>query len=422
MFDRAYHHWLHVLQRIVGIREKTMARNATIITISHGVGLLRGLITGYLVARLLPREMYGQYQFLLAAFGVAGFLNLPGIDTSLRRAVARGEKGVLYRVFQIHILISLIGTAALLIAIAFLNPDQRQTYWLPFVIAAVLFPVSQTSSTLFGALSVGEAKFKLSLIANIVMSALIALGALLILFLKPSALLLFVTVIAVPAVVYLAFSKRIMPPSDPHIPTKPILIYAAQLSFLALPLYFSTYVDKLMISALFGVKQLAVFSVATLIPENIKTWSKEILPISFAVQARGDNSLDRRWRLLLVVGRLTALALIPIALYIAFAPAIFAILFPNYPDAVFLTQVAGFFLITQPGAFLTQYLEAQKMLKALQWTQWLSSVFYLIALVTLLPAFGLIGAIVARGVLRLSSVLLALYFLLRPHPRDIAMT
>ena len=414
LLDAPYRLALKASKRALGMNAKNYVRNATIVTLSHGVSILRGIVSGYLVARLFPRGLYGEYQFLQSVFGSLTFLSVPGIDKSLPRAIARGEKGALKRIFRWHVLACLSGSAVLLGCTALLPTFGHPELWPYFLLAAVLFPISQSASTLFGGIVSGEGRFGLSLKANITWSILMVIATLLIVFGLPSAGLLFIVSLALPAISYLWFSKGYMPKDDPSISTKPIIRYAWQMTIVSLPNYLSTYADKLLISVFLGMNQLAVFSVGILIPEQVKTWTKELLPVSLASQAKGEDTFKRRRALLIVVGRLTVLSILPVILYIVLAPAIFHLLLPNYPDAIFLSQIAACFLLLQPSALCIQYMEAQAMVKEIRWTQWLGAAIYVGSLVILLPIFGLVGAVIGRGMLRVGYALCSIFFLLKP--------
>lgn len=398
-------------KRVLGVEVKSFAKNTAIVTTSYGVSVVRGLVTGYLVARLFPREIYGQYQFILSAVGTVAAMGIPGIVNSLSRAVARGEQGVILPVARLQFGISLI-VSALLVGSTYFLPDQRQSLWPLFLLAALVFPLSQTASAIFSAATVGNARFDVSLKANIAWSVAMILATLAIIFLHPSAALLYLAATTFPALTYLHFSRPLIKRVKPEPNVRHIVRYGVQLTLLNLPVSLSWYVDKLMISAMLGLNQLAIFSVGILIPEQVKTLAKELLPVSFAVQARGDDTWQRRKRLIGAVGRGTLIFAIGITVYIFLAPWIFLLFFPNYPEAIILSQVAAAMLITQPSALLTQYIEAQAMLNALRWTQWISAAVFVISLVTLIPAYGLMGAVVARGLLRLSTAICAALYLI----------
>ncbi len=401
-----------------GINAKYLAKNSAYVTVSHGIGVLRGIVTGYIVARLFPRTLYGEYQWILAIVGTLSAIGLPEIYKASARAIARGKDGALTGVAWRQLLFCLIASAILLLMIPVLPYFHDKNVSHLLVAAAILFPLSQVSGMLFSGITLGKGNFLLALKANIVWSAAMILITAGILFLRPSPLLMLIATMSVPSLVYLAFAL-------PHLPKQKatgkdawgIVKYGLELTLLNLPITLSSKLDYFLVSAYFGLNQLAVLSVALLMPEQVKIWAGELLTITFQSQARGEDTTQRRGKLLKIVGVLTMAFAAGILVYILIAPLMFRLLFPNYLDAVYLTQFAAAILITVPSALLTQYLEAQKMILALRWTRWLAAGVYCLTLIIFVPYFGLIGAILSRGLLRLTYTLCALYFLLYNDPR-----
>jgi len=407
--------------RRFGIDAHYLAKNGFIVTSGHAVSILRGLVTGYLVARMFPRELYGQYQLILSIMGAVSAFGLSDLSKAVSRAAAKGNVAVAPTVAKYHVLFCLLGSGMLLAGIAVLPYFGREELWPLLLAGAVLFPLSQVSTVFFGGLAIGQGKFKLGFWANMVWSVLMIAFTGAMLYLHPSALLMLVGVKGIPAVVYFFFAFYMMRgiKPAPKEEAKPILKYGFSLTLMNLPLSLSWYLDSLLISALFGVNQLAVFSIALLIPEQLKVWIGELLPITFSRQARGADTMERRKKLMKQVGFLICVFAVGIALYIALAPYIFHFLFPTYPDAILLSQVAAAILITVPGGLLTQYLEAQAMVRALTMTRWIAAAVFVISLLTLVPTLGLMGALIARGLLRLSYILCTVYYLVRHPPETV---
>ncbi len=395
-----------------GINARTLAKNSAYVTLGHGVAVLRGIVTGYIVARLFPRALYGEYQWILAVVGTLASIGIPEVYKASARAIARGREGALVGVAKRQLLFCL-GTSALLLLMIPLLPyfyDKDVTYLL--IAAAVLFPFSQVAGTLFSGITLGKSNFLLALQANIAWSIAMIAVTVGILYFHPSPLLMLIATLGIPTVVYLAFTLPHLPKAKASDDAGSIVRYGFELTLLNLPLTLSSRLDYFLVSAYFGLNQLAVLSVALLIPEQVKVWIGELLAVTFQSQAKGDDSRKRRKKLMKAYVAFTLLMAAGIAVYVAIAPALFRVLFPNYLDAVSLTQFAAVILITAPSSLLLQYLEAQKMIHALRWTRWLSAAIYCVTLIVLVPRFGLIGALISRGLLRLTYAVCSISFIL----------
>lgn len=401
--------WLSPLLTSVGrkfrIDAHYFARHSSLVLLGHAVSIIRGIITGYLVARLFRKEIYGEYQFILSVVGMLGLFGLSGLGNPVSRAWARNQSFSLRTVARFQLGVCLIGSLILLACIPFLGHYHRESLWPLFVAAAVLFPLPSVTVTLFGGYTVGKARFDLALRASLIWSTLMVLATAAILVFRQSALLMLVAGMGIPSLVYIAMSRGIRPPVPTEAApdqTRTIIRYGLQYSLATLPADLVWYIDKLMISHFLGLGQLATFSVAILIPEQVKIFLKQFLPVTFAKQAMGDDTRERRRKLMRVVILGMGIFAVGIAVYIALCPWLIPLLFPNYDAKVviLLTSICAATLITNPGSLLEQYLEAQAMVREIKFTNWNAAVAFLLSLVLLVPTYGLLGAILARGIFR----------------------
>lgn len=406
---------LTAVGRRFGIDAHYFAKNSSLVLLSHVVSVLRGIITGYLVARLFEQETYGEYQFILSVVSMLALFTLPGLASSVTRAWARGDSFSLNRLTRRHVLICLAGSAVLLGAIPFLFYYGRGELWPLFAVSAVLFPLPPVAMVRYGGFTVGKARFDIALRATLIWSVLMIAATALILLYAQSALLMLMASMGIPSLVYLYISRRQQRPPEGPDNTPGILRYAWQLTFATLPVDAVWYVDKLMISHFLGLNQLATFAVALLIPEQAKILIKQFIPVAYAKQAAGGDTRERRTKLIKVV--LTGMAVFAcgIAVYIALAPFAIPLLFPNYDarEVVLLTSIAAATLIIQPGALFAQYLEAHGMIRAIRFSNWNAAASFAVALVALIPAYGLVGALLARGIFRFVYFGSTWWFMLR---------
>lgn len=395
------------------------AKNSTLVLVGHVINVARGIVTGYLVARLFDKEIYGEYQFMLSVVGIISVFNLSGLPHSVTRAWARGDTFSMKRITLTQFLVSAAGSAFLLGAIPFLGMYGRQELWPLFLLAGVLFPLPPIAMVLFGGYTVGLSRFDIALKANVTWSIAMIVLTLSVLLFQQSSFWMLLLSMSVPSFTYLFFLCRLQPQQDSSEKqnTKKIVRYAWQLTFATFPSEIVWYLDKLMISHYFGLNQLATFSVAILVPEQAKVFLKQFFPISFASQARGGDSLARRRQLFRVVLLGTFIFALGIVLYILIAPWLMPLLFPQY-DAktlVLLTSVAAASLITMPSTLISQYLEAQGMIRENTHSNWVSAAVFTALLIWLIPSYGLLGAVLARAGFRL-SMCLAPWILLARRP------
>lgn len=389
------------------------AKNSFLVLVGQAVGFVRGIVSGYLVARFFDQAVYGEYQFMLSVMGMLAVLGIPGMATPVARAWSKNEPFDLGIITRHQAIVGSVGSLLLLCAIPFLGMYGKADLWPLFVAAAVVFPIPSIAMVRFGSYTVGKPRFDIALRAGIVWSVLsIVCTALIILFWQ-SALLVLVVATIVPPVVYLWMGRAFVPPEskDPE-DSKKIIRFAWKLTFASLPADLTWYVDKLMISHFFGLNQLALFSVALIVPEQVKLFTKQFFPVAFSKQASVvDSRATRRKLTAAVLGGMGVFAA-GAAVYAIASPILMPLLFPQYDatQLTLLTSVAAVTVITNPASLFAQYLEAQGMLRETRIAQWSAAVLFAISLVTLIPTMGLLGAVLARGVFRFAYVGLSWWF------------
>jgi O-antigen/teichoic acid export membrane protein len=411
---------LTAIGKKIGIDTHYFAKNSSIVLVGHAIAIIRGIVTGYLVALLFPQKMYGEYQFILSITGAMAIFGVPGLASATGRATARGEtftnRGILMFLFPI----SSIGSLLLIATIPFLGIFDRAELWPLFLVAALFFPLSHIATVLFGGIAWGKERFDLILKTNIIWSIIMIGATILILMYWPSALLMLIASMTIPWVIQLLFLPHLSHTDANREYEGKIIKYGWQITLATLPVNMVWYLDKLLISAFFGLNQLAIFSVALLIPEQIKSLTKQFFPIAFPRQAKGSDSKERRNKLCRIVAGGTALFSCFIILYIVLSPWFMPFLFPQYTGAniILITNIAMTTLIVIPASLFPQYLEAQGMIKELQRSHWIAAILFGIFLIGLVPNYGALGAVIARGIFRVTYVGYAGWFLWKTPIRD----
>jgi O-antigen/teichoic acid export membrane protein len=397
------------------------AKNSAIATFTYVASVCSGLVTGYLVARMLPADVYGGYKFVLGITGMISVISIPGLGSAISRDIATKKPGDVALRFTLlqNALICLIGALALLGCILLLPLWHREELWPLFVVSALVFIPNQVGATFFSGIVTGTGSFGRSLKVTALSSVCVILTVLPMLLLYPSPAILLGLVVGIPSLFYLREIKRDLAVYRSESRSWGILQYGTQLSLNTIPITLSDYLDGILVSAFFGLKTLAVFSVAIIIPDQIKAWSKSLLPISFARQAAGNDDPERRRKMTVVVLLATAIFGAGILVYVLVCPWILWFLFPSYradlSQLILLSRLAALILISVPATLFPQFLEARGRVRELRRAQWSSAVILCVMLLLLVPPYGAVGALIARGIFRLSYVFSA-YLSIRALP------
>lgn len=68
-------------------------KNEFWVYLARGVSLITGLAISVAFARLAPKEVLGQYNFIFAVLAIVSLLSIPGLSNAVLRSVARGNEG-----------------------------------------------------------------------------------------------------------------------------------------------------------------------------------------------------------------------------------------------------------------------------------------------------------------------------------------
>ncbi|MBP9750563.1 MAG: oligosaccharide flippase family protein [Candidatus Peribacteraceae bacterium] len=411
------------LSRRFHINVRYFAENSAILTLNYALSVLGGLITGYLVARVLPAELYGGYRFGLAVTGFVSLITLPSLESAVAREIAK--KGPAETPLQFTILanavLCLVGALALVLIIPLLGIWERESLAPLLLVMAAFFIPLQLSSTFFSGIVTGTGEFRRLLWVNLVQTLIIVCLVPLTLFFTQSLPALYAVAVGVPGLVVVAAFWGQLGRFPSRERSWRVIKYGTLLSLNTIPVAIASQLDSFIIAGMFGLKQLALFQVAILVPEQLKVWFKSLMPVSFSRLATLEDSWESRRKVRNVTGLLMLAVGVGVAVYATLAPWLCALLFPNYAgtDIVPLTQLSAALLVVVPCSLLSQYLEAHGMVRSLQWANWLSMILFVIALFVLTPTMGLAGAILARALLRGVFALANLFSLLTvPLVRD----
>lgn len=362
------------------------------------------------VAHYLPQYIYGSYRYIFSLVAIIGAFSLTGLGTTVVRSVALGFDSSLrhgyYRnlawslpllvgfavtsgyyafshAYEIATAIAVAGAATAVINAASLH----NAYWSgkkDFYRGTLYWTIANTTAT--GA----------TILAMILTDQLLALiGA------------YFITAALVNTLLYYSIAR--------HVPVTPKSIEEARMEqdsvHLSLLNFLNTVagqIDKIIVFQMLGPTQLAIYSFALALPEQLrgvlKSGARLALP-RFAERdfAQIQGSLGAR------LLRFSLLILILATAYVFAAPLIFTLLFPTYRESVQYSQLFALTLFTTLGTIPLAALQAHAKLRALYTHSIIANVVQLSSSISLIYFFGLWGAAVAVVLNRAVNLLVPLY-------------
>lgn len=350
-------------------------------------------LTTVAFANLLNPVTYGNYKYLLSLLGMLAILSLIGVETAVAQATARGLEGSFYTGFKTKLKWGVLGSLATLGMAAYYWLKGNTAFPIPLLISAIFFPLMQASrvySSFLEGKKIFNIRTKFSIISDIAPNIAVV-GTL---FLTKNIFWLIAVYLILNTFLNYSFyliTKIKFKPNKEEDPKT--LNYGKHLSLMGVISQTAAYLDKILLFAFTGPVQLAVYSFAMILPEQIQNIlgniDKLALP-KLAIKSREEikaTLMKKFWKLSFLVG-------IIIILYILIVPYFFEIFFPRYLDSVPYSQLYMLSAISVPAALLGTVFQAKMMKKELYLIK-IAPLVNIGLMAALIPFYGIWGAIMA---------------------------
>lgn len=371
------------------------------LSVSFIVSTISSLALGLVLANLLPKTVYGQYNYILTIFSLLSLTALPGINTALIQSIAKGYEGTIPNAFRAQIRWSLLGTI-LSLAGAFLYFFflHDTTVALALTLIAVFIPLTRPL-TIYAYILRGKKHFRLDAITFSIAQITLTVVLIMTAFLIPQVLPLFAAYCLVSLIVDASFLYKIYINGIWNQKKDNSLIgYGKHLTVINLLSTISASIDRLIIFNLLGPVSLAIYSLAISPPEQINALLGIGDALSLPRLTEQDPDVIRR-QMSYHIFKLFLICTFIVAAYILAAPYIYRILFPRYLDSVVYSQIFSLSLISLCFFPAATFLQAKKRLSE----QYQTNIFYAVSQIFFITLFWwhwhLLGVIIARVLTRL---------------------
>lgn len=413
MLPREYvSNWLNKTSDFLGINLFYILKGGSFLTLGNFFSIAASFALAFFFARLLPKEIYGTYSYILAWISVLGIFALSGMDTAVIQSVSRGFENSFLLGLKKKIQYGILGTVASLLIGAYYNYNGNQTLSLAFFAAAIFIPFLN-SFQIYNAYLLGKKEFKTSAYYAISGQLFIALTLITTLYLTNNIVYLISAYLIanfIPNFVFFIRTKlkaRLsVSEEDPGLTS-----YAKHLSLINVLSVVASYIDQFLAFHFLGPANLATYAFAISPPEQIKGLFKGISDLALPkFSERSEKEIKKTmWRKIII---LTVFTLAVVAVYIILAPSFYSIFFPRYVDAVFLSQIFALSMLNTPAGLIMGALTAHKQIKKLYLFNIVNPVFQILIMAIMTPLYGLNGLVLARVIARTftTAVSLVIYY------------
>ncbi len=400
--------WLNKTSDFLGINLFYILKGGSFLTLGNFFSVAANFALAFFFARLLPKEIYGTYSYILAWISVLGIFALPGMDTAVIQSVSRGFESSFILGWKNKVKYGFMGTVASLLIGAYYNYNGNQILSLAFFAAAIFIPFLN-SFQIYNAYLIGKKEFKTSAYYAMAGQVFIALVLITAVFLTKNVIYLVAAYLLanlIPNVFFFIKTKMKIKPTDGE-KDEGIIAYARHLSLINVISTIASYLDQFLAFHFLGPANLATYAFATSPPEQIKGLFKGLPDLALPkFSGRSEEEIKKTMMRKIVI--LSAFTVLIVGAYIVLAPWFYKIFFPRYIDAIFLSQIFALSILNTPPALIISALTAHKKIKKLYLFNIISPLFQIIIMTVLTPLYGLIGLILARIIARTFTSFLSL--------------
>lgn len=365
-----------------------------------------GLILSSLFARIWPPEIYGQFTFLLSIVSFISLTSLPGLNLLLTQEISKGYDGFYKKSIATSFRWSIIGVTFLIFGALYFYFTGNVDLSFGFIAFAISFPLAY-GLNLYLAFLNGKNNFKIySLFSFFSQSVPITATALSLLFFPNFVFIVFVSSLAAGLTNLILTLMSLKYVKNKKIKNKQnFFSFSKKLSFSNLLYLITDYVDKFLIPILLGYNALAIYTFATIIPNQLHNFFKVFLTIGQPKIAKLSSKNLKR-SLFLKCIQLEVIIIVIIAMYIVSAPIIFTVLYPNYKEsATHISQLFSLSLLYFPINLLGIANTHKRSTKSIYLSNIIFAVSTIIPLIILTPLFGIIGVVISKIISRIITII-----------------
>lgn len=370
------------------------------LSIGTAVTAFSSFILSIAFANLLPPEAYGTYKYVISVGSIFAAFTLTGLETAVTYGVSRGYEGILRRAFSTNLWWSLPSSAVAVVVGTYYLFQGNPTLGLSFILIALAQPLT-ASVNLGAAYLAGKKSFKQLTVFYAVDNITPALALIGVMMINQSALAVLITYfvanLSTTTLMYAYVLRRFKPNAaeDEH-----SLSYGKHLSLMSIVSNVADNFDKILTFHFLGAAQLAIYSFALALPSQAKLITKPLNMLLFPKLAERDSGELRKSMNGKLV-RTFALSIIMTVGYIVIAPVFFALFYPRYLSAVFLSQIYAISLLAIGFAPVNAFFSAKRKVRQQYIMSAVNTTFQLAFAVIGMIYAGLLGLIIARVATRI---------------------
>lgn len=378
------------------------------------VGQAAAAVTAFVfslaVAHYVSKEVFGAYKYVLSLVSILGALSLSGLTTTTVRLVARNNDAAIHHSFYTSLRWSGLMLFGFFLTILYYLYQGAYGIALSLGIACIATTINNAAS-LYGCYWSGKKDFYHNTLYWIMANTLTVSATIMAMSLTQSLLVLVGTYLGTSAAVSLFLyhrTARTIPRVPKTIEEEHADRESVHLSLLNFLNNLSSQADKVIIFHLLGPADLAIYTFALAMPEQLRAVLKAGARLALPRFAERDFAHIQQSLTLRLVRFSIVILGITIA-YVVAAPYLYELLFPAYLVSLPYSQIFALTLFTALGSIPLAALQAHAKVRALYIHAILTNLIQIICGISLIWLFGLWGAALSAIITRATNLVVPLY-------------
>lgn len=396
-------------QKFTGSDNVYVAKNGTYLLIGNTISIIASFLLSVAFARLLPKETYGQYRYILSIATIIAILSLQGINKAIVTSVARGFENTIRQAFKTKIKWGIIGSLVSVIVAGYFWTQNQSELTISLLIIAVFLPLFKAGEIYQSYLD-GKKLFGIRInytaITQIISSLLLFCG----LFLTKNLIVLVLIYFSSYSLLRLFFFLQTVRKFKPNTNNDTQLIcYGKHLSLMEIIGTIAGQLDSILLFNFLGATNLAIYSYAVLTIDYARTPLQIIQEIAVPKLTIRPNEEIKKYLPKKLI-QITFLILIGIGIYFFLAPWFYHTFYPQYTDSITYSRLFALTLLVFPMSMIALTLYTKNKTKELYKINTYVPIVQLISTIILVPILGILGAIIARLLSQFFYFFIAIFY------------
>ncbi len=391
------------LTQVMGFDVRFYGKSFSWLAAGQTSGIIRGIATTFLMARWLPRNIMGEFRYVLAMFAIAGMFAAGGVSTSIIRGIAKGDTVIVWAGIKRILMIAPLGSLLLIIAAAERYVVGETNVAIALAFSGILFPAYAICG-LYGSILTGQERIQRLTKIAIINNSLFAICFFLVIWKTKELLPVFFAYLGIDILFrgFITWNEvRQLKKSGEAVSH---LKLGDHLNAIGVIQALASQLDQILIQRFAGYGVLANYSVAMLIPEQMKDFVNALGGVILRRFSRHENNAKILAQTKKHFWTMAGLSGAMILAYWLVAPFFLPWFFPQYGEQVLPSLVYSLGLLGLTSIIGLNWFQAQHNLKALWLFYSANTAVQIISNIILIPLFGSWGAIVSKTFTRLALI------------------